>query len=299
MFQHILIPLDGSALAECALPAGRYLAKRLGAELTLIHVIEKGAAPTVHGERHLTDMEEAAAYLQETCSLAGSPQLTVGCHVHAVATGDVARSIVEHQDELAPDLVVMCTHGSGGLKRMLLGSIAQQVVAMGITPVLLIRPDGQRRGAPFSIETILAPLDGNPAHEQGLDAAADLARATGAKLQLLSVVPTLGSLAGRDATMGRFMPGTTQAMLQIAESDLRNYLTEHVSRIRQSGVPADAELRFGDATFGIVAAAASLDAGIIFLGTHGRAGNEAFWANSVAAKVQAQTMRPLLLVPLK
>ncbi len=299
MFQHILVPLDGSKLAETALPAARFLAGALGARVTLVHVVEEDAPPTIHGERHLRSQEEAEAYLNGISALAGSPESAVDCHVHAAGKDNVVRSIVAHQAELAPDLIVMCTHGRGGLKRIIIGSIAQQVVASGHTPVLLIRPDGYGHDSSFSIKTLLIPVDGEQAHEQGLELALELARAIGARLQLLSVVPTMGTLAGRDATMGRFMPGTTQAMLELAETDLKSYLVQQVTRLQRAGVPTSAELRHGDTAPMIAEAAETLDAGMVVLATHGKAGNEAFWTNSVAARVQAQTKRPLLLVPVK
>jgi nucleotide-binding universal stress UspA family protein len=299
MFKHLLIPLDGSELAQAALPVARYLAGALRAKVTLVHVIEEDAPNTVHGERHLRSPEEAEAYLKGISGLAGQPGSEVVCHVHAAATGDVAQSIVEHQGELAPDLIVMCTHGRSGLRRIIIGSISQQVVASGNIPVLLIRPERRSRNASFALKTILAPLDGEPAHEEGLDVALELARATGARLQLLSVVPTLATLAGRDATMGKFMPGTTKAILELAETDLKTYLLQQVTKLQQAGVPATAELRYGDIAPAIAQAADSLDASLIVLATHGKAGTEAFWTNSVAARVQAQSRRPLLLVPVR
>jgi nucleotide-binding universal stress UspA family protein len=299
MFKHLLIPLDGSELAQAALPVARYLAGTLRAKVTLVHVIEEDAPNTVHGERHLRSPEEAEAYLKEISRLAGPPGSEVAYHVHAAATGNVAQSIVEHQGELAPDLIVMCTHGRSGLRRIIIGSIAQQVVASGNIPVLLIRPEWCSRDASFALKTILAPLDGKPAHEQGLDVALELSRATGARLHLLSVVPTLATLAGPDATMGKFMPGTTHAILELAETDLRTYLLQHLATLQQAGVPAAAELRCGDIAPTIAQAADKLDASIIVLATHGKAGTEAFWTNSVGARVQAQTRRPLLLVPVK
>ncbi len=299
MFKQILIPLDGSKLAEAALPAARVLADLSGAQVTLVHVIEEYAPSTHHGERHLISPDEAEHYLAGISDLAAPPGSHVSWHVHTAATGNVAQSIVAHQDELAPDLVVMCTHGRGGIRRIMIGSIAQQVVASGSTPVLLIRPNGHDPRGSFAITTVLAPIDGERAHEQGLHAAAELARMARARLRLLSVLPTMGTLAGRDATMGKFMPGTTQALLDLARNDLRSYLTRHVSRLQKTGLKVSAELREGDAPPAIAAAAESVDASIVALATHGKAGNEAFWTNSVAARVQAQTSRPLLLVPLK
>jgi len=63
--KHLLLPLDGSALAEAALPVAGYLAGVLNAKITLIHVIEKNAAAFIHGERHLTAHAEAEAYLEQ------------------------------------------------------------------------------------------------------------------------------------------------------------------------------------------------------------------------------------------
>jgi nucleotide-binding universal stress UspA family protein len=299
MIKHILVPLDGSELAEAALPAARFLAGSLGATVTLIHVVEHNAPSTVHGERHLKSVEEAEAYLESISPRAGPPGSVIARHVHAAGTSNVVRSIVAHQDELAPDLIVLCTHGTGGIRRILIGSIAQQVAGAGATPVFLIRPGGAARDAAFELKTILIPLDGEPAHERGLDIALELAHATGAAMQLLSIVPTLASLAGRDATMGRFMPGTTQAILQMGESELKAYLVQQATRLKPNGVTVAAEIRSGDVAPAIAESAEKVNAGMIVLATHGRAGNEAFWTNSVASKVQSLTRRPLLLVPIK
>jgi len=300
MFKHILIPLDGSELAEAALPSASYLARALGASMTLVHVIEQGAPENVHGDRHLIHPDEAEAYLQTVSArIHADADADVDYHVHSTATADVARSIVEHQGELTPDLIVMCTHGRSGPKRILIGSIAQQVVAGGHTPVLLIRPHGPGSRPPFAIRTIMAPIDADETHEHGLDVACDLTRATGAQLLLLTVVPTVNTLSGREATTGKFMPGTTQAILQLAEDDLKSYLSRQVLRIRKRGVAVSAELRRGDISPAISEAAEVHDAGIIVLATHGRTGNDAFWSNSVGAGVQARTCRPLLLVPVK
>jgi nucleotide-binding universal stress UspA family protein len=299
MFKHILVPLDGSDLAESVLPAAEYLARVLHARVTLIHIIERDAAPTVHGQRHLTRVDEAEPYLEEIGRQAFPPEVPVGRHVHTAATSHVARGIVEHQHELTPDLIVMCTHGRGGLRGLLYGSIAQQVVGSGRTPVLLLRPESAAARPTFLCRSLLAPTDGDPRHEQGLSVAAGLARATEARLHLLSVVPTYGTLSGRHATTGRFMPGTTQAVLELAEQSLQSYLHKQVSRFRTQGVPATARVCRGDPASAIVEAAETCDADLIVFGTHGKSGTQAFWANSVGAKVLAQTIRPLLLVPVR
>ncbi len=299
MFKHVLVPLDGSEMAEASLPAANYLGRVLRAVVTLVHVVEEDAPPTVHGDRHLTTPAEAGAYLRAVGSRMTSAGTKIVCHVHTPATANVAVTMAEHGDELTPDLIVMSTHGGTGLRRIISGSMAQRIVAAGHIPVLLVRPDQEQRGTPFEIKSVLAPLDGERAHEQGLEIAIGLARVVEAELRLLSVVPTMGTLAGRDALMGRFVPGTTKAILEFAETDLKSYLLEEAVKARNAGISVAVELRHGDAAPAIAQAADALEGSIIVLATHGRAGTEAFWNNSVGASVHAQTRRPLLLVPIQ
>ena len=136
MLRHILVPLDGSALAESALTTAGWLARKLDAQVTLVHVIEKNAPSEVHSERHLVTPDEAGVYLDEVSRRPVLSGLRVTTHVHTAEVSDVARSIFEHSAEMAPDLIVMCAHGRGGVRRLLFGAIAQQVITLGKTPVL-------------------------------------------------------------------------------------------------------------------------------------------------------------------
>jgi nucleotide-binding universal stress UspA family protein len=301
VFKHLVVPLDGSRLAEAALPAAAYLAQHLAATVTLLHIIEHDAPPAVHGEHHLTNPDEAYAYLGQVRGRffpAGQwPAGRVIEHVHLAETADVAVGIVEHEGELVPDLIVMCTHGSGGLRDVLFGSIAQQVVNRGATPVLLIRPTEAAEATPFVCRRLLAPLDGQAAHEHGLPAAAELARACEAELRLVFVVPTLGTLSGHQAATGRLLPRATNAMLELAQEHAEEYLRGHVARLQAMGVTVSAEVQRGDPSVIIVDAAHAAGADMIVLGTHGRTGLAAFWARSTAAKVSGRSDLALLLVP--
>ena len=90
MFEHVLVPLDGSQLAESVLPAVAWLANRLGASITLLHIIEQGPSATIHGDRHLTQPGEAEAYLTEVAArLRDEDQVAapVECHVHTTDLG--------------------------------------------------------------------------------------------------------------------------------------------------------------------------------------------------------------------
>ncbi len=297
MFRHLLVPLDGSRLAEAALPIAAYLAQTLRAWVTLVHVIERDAPPQVHGERHLANPDEAGAYLREVAARAFPSGLRIEQHVHTTQVNDVARSIVAHVGELGPDLIVMCTHGRGGLHTWLFGSIAQQVIALGRTPVLLIHPFEAEAEPAFMCRRLLVPLDGNPDHEQGLSVAADLAKACGAAVHLLMVVPTLGTLPGQEAAAARLLPGTTSIVLDLAQEDAEAYLQRQMAKLEATGLLMTAEVSRGDPAMVIVHTAQQAEADLVVLGTHGKSGMEAFWSGSVAPKVSSRSRVPLLLVP--
>jgi nucleotide-binding universal stress UspA family protein len=298
MFKHLLVPLDGSAMSEAALPMAALLASRTGASLMLIQVIEKNAPAAVHSDRHLVNPEEARAYLD---GLAGRPPLSglpVETHVHTAEVRDVARSITEHTAELAPDLVVMTSHGKGGARRLFSGAIAQQVVGAGDTPVLLVRPEGATGQAePWKL--ILAPIDGDPSHERSLPIAADLALAFSCSLHLLMVTHTSGSLAGTEHAAGTLLPNATRIKLEMESAAADEYLAARAAELAGRGVRTGYEASRGDPARAIVRAARRLAADLVVMGTHGRAGTNAFFEGSVAARVISRTATPLLLVPLK
>jgi nucleotide-binding universal stress UspA family protein len=298
MFKHILVPLDGSQLAEAALPAAATLAGLLDASVTLIHVIEEHAPEQVHGERHLTVKEDAIRYLDEIAHKAFPPGIKVDYHVHPSGVKDVARSIVDHAGEFEPDLIIMCTHGRGGLRNILVGSIAQQVIGQGQTPVLLIHPE-EDQPIDFSCQQILVPMDAKPAHEQGLHVAVQLAKACSAKLVLMTVVPTLGTLTGENAATGRLMPSAMSALLDINQESAESYLQNRVIEFQGDAISTSTEVWRGDPASTIAEVAKKVKAGLIVLGTHGKAGSEAFWSGSVAPKLPGLTRVPMLFVPVK
>lgn len=303
MFKHLLVPLDGSRLSESAIPAAAQMAARMGAELTLVHVIEKHAPAEVHSDRHLVTAEEATAYLAEVARRPVLAGLRVQTHVHTAEVRDVADSIREHAAELAPDLVVMSTHGKGSARRLIFGAIAQQVLSRGDTPVLLVRPSEEAAsgasGPADTWRTILAPLDGDPAHEKSLPVAADLAKVFACRVHLLMVVPTLGELAGSQAAAGMLLPGATRIKLEMDSAAASDYLAAKAEELARAGVAAGSEASRGDPARAIVRAARRLDVDLVVMGTHGRAGTVAFWEGSVAARVVSRTRVPLLLVPLR
>jgi nucleotide-binding universal stress UspA family protein len=297
MFTHILVPLDGSSLAEAALPAAASLAGRFGARVTLFHVVERRAPSEVHGQPHLKNARDAAAYL-EHLSRRGFPQgIPVDCHVHENHADDVAGSIVAHAEELKHDLVIMCSHGRGKALHLFLGSIAQKVIAMGALPVLITHPDDQGGAPVFSCDNILVPLDGNPDHAQALPVSKGIALACNAALHLAIVIPRFASLSGEIKVTSRMLPATATRMLEMASQDAQESIQVELVLLREQGFIASAHVLRGDPAKTIVKAAADAKVDLIVLATHGKTGMEAFWAGSVANKICSQCKVPLLLIP--
>ncbi len=297
MFKKILVPLDGSHLAEAALPAAASLAEKLNAPVTLLHIIEQNAPDAVHNEPHLTRPEEAEAYLKDLAKRSFPSGVNANWHVHDPGVKDVTASIVEHTGEFEPDLIIMCAHGNSGIRDMLFGRIAQQVVAKGATPVLFLQPMTSYQ-KPFNIRRILLPLDSDSIHDDSLPMAKNLARAYNAELSLLCVIPTFGTLRGDEAATSTILPSTTNALLDIQEEHARVHFQGHLNELIGEGFRTSAEIARGDPAQTIVNVAERSAADLIVLSTHRRAGIDAFWARSVAPHVARRTKIPLLLIPL-
>lgn len=298
MFKHILVPLDGSKLAEAAIPAAASLAQTLNAPVTLLHIIEQEAPQEIHRDRHITRADEASAYLEEVAKRGFPVDVKVDTHVHTAAVKDVAGSIVEHATrEFRLDLIVMCTHGKSEVRELLYGSIAQQVVANGITPLLLIKPEAGVSQT-FRVDQILVPLDTGPLHDDSLPVTQELAAAYKSNVHLLTVIPTFGTMAGERAAAGSLLPATTSALLEINVENAAEDLQEHLDQLKQAGVRVTAEVARGDPATEIVNLSEKLHADLIVLTTHRKAGAAAFWARSVAPNVARRARVPILLIPL-
>jgi nucleotide-binding universal stress UspA family protein len=295
MFKHILVPLDGSHLAEAAVPAAISLASTLSSPVTLLHIIEQDAPESVHRDRHLTDPDEAETYLKD---VANRFKVQVETHVHAAPVADVARSIVDHAaDEFQPDLIILTSHGNGGMHDLFFGTIAQEVVAAGGTPVLLLKPT--EAFSPFELKRILVPLDNESIHDAVLPMAVQLAKACKAQLDLLCVIPTLGTDRGEHAAVGAMLPMTSAAYLDIAEEIAHEHFQTHLEQFKEANIPATAEIARGDPASLIVKTAERIGSDLILFGTHGRAGLDAFWNRSVTAAVARRSDIPLLMIPVQ
>ncbi len=291
----LLAPLDGSRLAEAVLPVVETLAIA-GATPVLLHVRERGAPATIHGERHLRAADEASAYLAGVADRLRTTGRAVERHTHDVPEGDVARSIAAHAEEVRAGMIVLCTHGGGGVRDLLVGSIAQQVLRRGTVPVLLVRPDAAGGPTAFAPGAVLVPLDGTAAAEAALSPAADLARALGARLHLVMVVATLQTVRGDRQPGAHLLPATARALLDQQQDDAQAYLDALATTLRPTSLTVTTEVRRGDAAAALSDEAAEPGVGLVVAATHGRAGLQAVWAGSVTARLLARTRAPVLLL---
>jgi len=295
VYRHLLVPLDGSRLAESALPAAAELARRLNARVTLLHVIEAEPPQTVHGDRHLRALAEAQAYLD------GAVQWMAGRGIAADAAvcedeGGVAATIASRAARIGVDLIVLTSHGRSGVRGLLYGRVAQQVLQRGSSPVLMIRPSAAGRDGPFVCRRVMVPLDGSETAEAAVHAASAIAATGGIDILLVWVVPTAETVAGERAVPARLMPTAAAALLDVEAREAAAYLEQVAGRLRATGLTVSAAVERGEPVQMLLDAASQRSVDLIIIATHGRSGVSAVWAGSVASRIVEAGTRPVLLV---
>ncbi len=298
MFTHILVPLDGSVLAEAVLPYVRLLAGKPGGRVTLLHLIERAAPQTVHGAHHLRTVADAEEYLAGVARDLAESGVTVETHIDTNEGGDTPNRIESHATEWRVDLVALCVHGRSGLGRLFFGSIAQSVLGAGVAPVLLVIAPGKgvtAASAP-TLDHLFVPLDGTPEAEVALPLVVEIARERGSTIHLTLVVPTRDTVSGSMGGAARFSPTATAVFLTQTAQDAEGYLNEKVAQLRIAGVAVQAEVQRGDPATGVLAAAKRIPADLTAVASHGRSGLEGAWMGSVGNTVLARAAGPFLLV---
>lgn len=292
----LLVPLDGSRLAETAIGPALALAQRSGARVTLLHVLEHEAPETIHGEKHLANETEATAYLSHVAQRFAASGAPVDIHVHANPERDVPGSIVDHAAELDADLIVLAAHGKGGIRGFLFGRVAEQVLRRGTRPVLLVQV-GEAVGplVDFSCQTVAVLLDGSEEATRVLPLVLPVARAFGAALHLIAAVPTIGALGSERSPSAMLMPTAARAVLDIEYDNLVSYHSAMAEVLQKRGFMVTFAVVRGEPADALVAEAERVRADLLAFATHGRHGLSGIWAGSVGSKVLTRFKRPLLL----
>lgn len=295
VYRSILVPLDGSSLAEQALTIATTLAERVEAELHLVHVhapavVDEFAPPaSIDGAARTT----AERYMHDT---AYRLRLTHGGAVSAtVLDGSAAASIVTHAAATGADLIVMSSHGRTGASRFWLGSVADAVIRSAAMPVLLAR--GRVGAGPSSEEPlfsrVLVPLDGSPVAEEAIPDAIALAALCAGHVHLLRVEEAAEDLRASVWVLAQHEPDDLPDRLRRAD----HYLQTVLARFDLQWAPAtrSAEARAGHHVGETIAAVATEhDIDLIAMTTHGR-GASRILLGSVADKIIRGTGCSLLL----
>lgn len=313
MFQHILVPLDGSSRAERAIPVAARLAQASGGVVVLLRAV---GLPTRFVPYPGTlqaiidaDLAEARSYLESIAHVSGLSNIRTETKVISGQPGDVILSVI---DTHHIDLVVMCSHGYTGFKRWALGSVAEKVAHHAHVPVLLLREGGPALvGTPPRAEgplRALIPLDGSAQAKAAIVPAA----------QLIAALSTPGPGA-LHFTRVVVLPDGEQISQDRREAMMhkaKQYLSVTVEHIRAGLVAsAAADLKLAmtwsvtiddDIASGIIRVAeegedtegtGALDGSdLIAMATHGYGGWQRWALGSITGRVLHATRLPLLIV---
>ena len=293
----ILFPTDFSACAESALAHAAGLAQRTGAELHVLHVAEPAMDPAEWVEGLGVTLDDVAADLDvplPTFPNAGWEPGDLVPLTSAVEYAEkVAPAILRYAERHDVDLVVMGTHGRRGLRRMLVGSVAEEVVRLAPCPVLTVggREAGEASGI---VRRVVAPLDlSDPAALAPRHAAA-LADAYGADLDLLHVVDAATVPTGGAPVLGpvRVSAAEVQIRARRALERLAADLRAEFPAVGAVGV----HVRLGSPAGDVVRFAEERGADLVVVGSHGRTGMERLLVWSVAERVVRSAPCPVLTV---
>ncbi|MCC7369247.1 MAG: universal stress protein [Chloroflexi bacterium] len=288
MLATIVVPLDGSDFSARAIPYATGLARSAGAKLAFLRVLPHRAPGNA-----VDELQAIQATLEMDANTARADGLQVDAivrRIRPVQAQDVARTISRFADEQRAGLIVMSTHGRGGLGRWVYGSVADSVLRQSPTPVLLVPPRAERSLPADRRLRLLVPLDGSERAEEAIATAELLAQLLDAELTLLHVVePPDYPLHGEGYA---YVPWDQDAEL----SSARQYLQAHVDRLQAQGIMVSAQAATGKPTWVVAQVVRDVEPDIVMMATHGRSGLVRLVLGSVATSVLQQVDVPVLLV---
>lgn len=284
MYSKILVPLDGSPLAEQILPYVRSLAAtdNIPVELLWVNDVELAQWPPRSGKEYLR--QTTAKYLAALKRID-----------FIEADGKPAEEIVRRAGAEPGCLIAMATHGMSGMRRWLIGSVASKVAQMAQNPLLLVRPiENADLAAAIELKTIFVPLDGSGLAEKALPHAVALAEGLKLEVQLLRVfaLPSDAYIVA-DGVIGQGAARFREAMQKEADS----YLEGKVETLRAEGLAKIIGTAMeGDPPNEIIDLAAKTAKSLIVMSTHGRSGIGRWLLGSVAEKIIQHSRAPVLLI---
>ncbi len=299
MYSKILVPLDGSTTAECALPMVRSLARRLAIPVELLGVIDlreisrnAAASEGLFLDRLLEDQSRRSAeYLGKIAkTLSGVEVKTRG------EKGEAAEVIVATAAADKNTLIVMATHGRSGLNRFLLGSIAEKVLRASVNPLLLVKANELIVTAGETpLTSIVVPLDGSDLAESVLPVVTELAQKLDLEVVLVRAyaIPYGAYSAGE----GFYDPVHLEALLRMLKQETFDYLERTVAAIMRKGLTKVSFVaKEGLSADEIIKFARETPANLVAMSTHGRSGVKRWVLGSVTEAVVRHSGDPVLVL---
>jgi len=281
MYERILVPLDGSELAEQAISYVEQIAQKLKSEVIFITVCLPGDPM----ERALTEYIERRAEKFQS----------LGMETRSLCIeGEPAASIIDFSGKNDVGLIVISTHGRTGVSHWPLGSIANKVVQMSHIPVFLVRSNHRgKTPADMELQKILVPLDGSKFSEEILPFVENLAKAMGSQVTILRAIetvklPQLAAYMDREKSEKDFMAKMEREAERYLDrkKDVLKIKELKVKSVLVQGKPVETILKYVE----------DKSINLIALSTHGFSGITKWAYGSVAARIIESSTRPVLLV---
>jgi nucleotide-binding universal stress UspA family protein len=301
MYRAIMVPLDGSAFGEHALSLALGIARRACAQVHLIHVRTPSAEVRASEDRvaveqmpTATDQERMAIYLRDLATyLSERWEVVIKA---SILDGPVAETLQAYVQENGIDLTIMTTHGYGPLSRIWMGSIADALVRLLSSPIVLVRPHAEAIDLLETVheqafEHILIPLDGSKLAESILEPAIELGALMQARYTLLQAIEPLikGYIPGPYA-------GLMDAdLLEPWRTETKAYLEQVADRIREHGLRVETKAPIAYAPDVILDYARDHAVDFIAMATHGRSGLSRVLMGSIASTIVCRAGVPILL----
>jgi nucleotide-binding universal stress UspA family protein len=303
MYRQVVVPLDGSELAEGILP---YVTEVIGNRSGQVHLLSiapapKGITSTVRTtsssppnpqEEGQDTGRESEMYLS---AVATRLEHVAGDVRASVRFGQPADEILAFASDVGADLIAMSTHGRSGISRWVFGSVADRVLRGATCPVLLVRA-GQEPVLPL-YRRIVVPLDGSELAEQVVPYVKGLVRPFHTRIFLVSVLTT--GLADRTVTLlTSYPPGLQLATtaLDHAEAQIQAYLRSVAAALREQVAAVHIAIRRGSPADEILTYVDEVEADLISMTTHGFSGSSQWVYGNVAGRVLQGARCPVLLV---
>lgn len=294
MYKKMAVLLDGSELAELVFKYAVELAGRMGVELELIHVCNPHESEQLPMRRaYIEHMAEIlCTKAEEVRKKYGKEELGQCVVSHGtVLVGDPAEEILNYVEEQDIDLVMMSTHGSSGVRRWNLGSVANKVIHATRVPVWLVPVELREEVLSEAIpgRTLVVPLSGDDKSKVALSHAVHIVRQRGAEseLLLLHVVEPPATAVSLEALEA----------FEKRRSDMEQFLEETAQPLRESGLAVHTVVLVGDPAESIINYLKDHPAQLLCMATRARTGVSRFIFGSVTESVvQLVKKTPLLLV---